>query len=138
MFSAKRQYNSNPTSGTGTSTSTTTSSTTASETTIGNGVIVIPQVYQGEIRSTSSYLLQGGFRYEHNGEHLVLQLDSNYKADTALPGLYVYLTNNPTTPQGGYEIGSVSVFEGAHQSIYPLLKELWIISISYTGVSLLV
>ena len=116
--------NSNPTSGTGTSTSTTTSSTTtssttASETTMGNGVIVIPQVYQGEIRSTSSYLLQGGFRYEHNGEHLVLQLDSNYKADTALPGLYVYLTNNPTTPQGGYEIGSVSVFEGAHQYNLP-------------------
>ena len=100
MFSAKRQYNSNPTSGTGTSTSTTTSSTTASETTMGNGVIVIPQVYQGEIQSTSSYLLQGRFRYEYNGEHLVLQLDNNYKADKALTGLYVYLTNNPTTPPG--------------------------------------
>ena len=113
-----------PTTDTGTSTSVTSSSTTASQTNMGNGVVVIPQVYEGEIRSTSSYLLQGGFRYEHNGEHLVLQLDNNYKADRALPGLYVYLTNNPTTPQGGYEISSVAVFEGSHQYNLPVFIEI--------------
>ena len=109
-----------PTTDTGTPTSVTNSSTTAFPTNMGSGVVVIPQVYEGEIRSTSSYLLQGGFRYEHNGEHLVLQLDNNYKADRALPRLYVYLTNNPTTLQGGYEIGSVTVFEGSHHYNFPV------------------
>ena len=94
-------------------TSTTTTNSSTSET--NDGIVVSEQFFEGQIRSTSSYLLQGNFRYEFDGQNIVLSLGENYRADTALPGLYVYLTNNPTTPSGGYEIGKVNVFEGAHQ-----------------------
>ena len=33
---------------------------------------------------------------------------------TSLPGLYVYLTNNPSTVNNAYEIGRVETFNGAH------------------------
>ena len=81
--------------------------------------MVSEQFFEGQIRSTSNYLLQGNFRYEFDGQNIVLSLGENYRADTALPGLYVYLTNNPTTPSGGYEIGKVTVFEGEHQYNLP-------------------
>ena len=35
-------------------------------------------------------------------------------ADDGLPGLYVYLSNNPNSVSGALEIGPVEVFEGAH------------------------
>lgn len=100
---------------TDTSTTTTDSSTSGAD----DGIVVSEQFFEGQIRSTSSYLLQGNFRYEFDGQNIVLSLGENYRADTALPGLYVYLTNNPTTPSGGYEIGEVTVFEGAHQYNLP-------------------
>ena len=100
---------------TDTSTTTTDSSTSGTD----DGIVVSEQFFEGQIRSTSSYLLQGNFRYEFDGQNIVLSLGENYRADTALPGLYVYLTNNPTTPSGGYEIGKVTVFEGAHQYNLP-------------------
>ena len=100
-----------------TDTSTTTTDSSTSET--DDGIVVSEQFFEGQIRSTSSYLLQGNFRYEFDGQNIVLSLGENYRADTALPGLYVYLTNNPTTPSGGYEIGKVTVFEGAHQYNLP-------------------
>ena len=64
-------------------------------------------------------MLEGNFRYEFYEQNIVLSLDDSYRADTALPGLYIYLTNNPNTPMGGYEIGQVLVFEGAHQYELP-------------------
>lgn len=100
-----------------TDTSTTTTDSSTSET--DDGIVVSEQFFEGQIRSTSSYLLQGNFRYEFDEQNIVLSLGENYRADTALPGLYVYLTNNPTTPSGGYEIGKVTVFEGAHQYNLP-------------------
>ena len=100
-----------------TDTSTTTTGTSTAET--DDGIVESEQFFEGQIRSTSSYLLEGNFRYEFDGQNIVLSLGENYRADTALPGLYVYLTNNPTTPSGGYEIGKVTVFEGAHQYNLP-------------------
>ena len=100
-----------------TDTSTTTTGTSTTET--DDGIVESEQFFEGQIRSTSSYLLEGNFRYEFDGQNIVLSLGENYSADTALPGLYVYLTNNPTTPSGGYEIGKVTVFEGAHQYNLP-------------------
>lgn len=67
----------------------------------------------GTIKTTSSYLLQGDFElYESNGS-IFLEFKDNYKASTSLPGLVVYLTNNPSTNNGAYEIGAVKVFSGA-------------------------
>ncbi|MEZ4773331.1 MAG: DM13 domain-containing protein [Bacteroidia bacterium] len=73
----------------------------------------------GTIKTTSSYLLQGSFVLSQQGQNLVLELGDDYEASTALPGLYVYLTNNPGTNVGALEIGAVKVFKGAHSYIIP-------------------
>ena len=71
---------------TGTETST---MTTGTETSTMTGVVIAPQFFEGEIRSTSSYVLEGKFRYEHDGTRITLSLDSSYRASTYLPGLFI-------------------------------------------------
>lgn len=73
----------------------------------------------GTIATTSSYELTGDFEISIDGNDLIIEFESNYVADQGLPGLYVYLTNNPNTPTDGYEIGAVQVFSGAHQYRIP-------------------
>ncbi|MEO1435239.1 MAG: Ig-like domain-containing protein [Bacteroidota bacterium] len=68
----------------------------------------------GTIAATSFYTLEGDFILTQDGNNLVLSFSGNYEADTALPGLYVYLTNNPNTSNGAFEIGPVSIFSGTH------------------------
>ena len=70
---------------------------------------------QVTIRTTSSYQLEGTGRLKElaSGD-LSLEIDANYKASTSLPGLYVYLTNNPNTLSGAFEVGKVTTFSGAH------------------------
>lgn len=70
----------------------------------------------GVIRTTSSYLLEGEFVMEHPAGSAFISIDiaESYKASIALPGLYLYLTNNPNSINGAYEVGPVSVFSGAH------------------------
>lgn len=68
----------------------------------------------GSIQTTSSYQLEGSFTLEKSGSGLVLNFADDYKASSALPGLYVYLTNNPNTNNGAFEIGEVTTFSGAH------------------------
>ncbi|MCO6478248.1 MAG: hypothetical protein J5I94_16575 [Phaeodactylibacter sp.] len=68
----------------------------------------------GTIRTTSSYLLEGSFTLRENGGDIVLEFEGDYRASTSLPGLYVYLTNNPATVNNAFEIGRVETFSGAH------------------------
>ena len=68
----------------------------------------------GQIQTTSSYLLQGSFTLSQEGSNLLLTFEDDYRASSSLPGLYVYLTNNPNTISGALEIGKVSTFSGAH------------------------
>lgn len=74
----------------------------------------------GTVETTSSYELFGDFTLteEENGT-LTLAFAENYTASTALPGLFVYLSNNPSTTNGAYEIGEVLVFSGAHSYSLP-------------------
>lgn len=75
---------------------------------------------EGTIRTTSSYLLEGTFTASLNEEgEVVIDIEDDYRASDRLPGLYVYLTNNPTTTNGAYEIGEVTIFEGAHSYTLP-------------------
>lgn len=70
----------------------------------------------GTVVTTSSYALGGDFLLEKNdSEELVLSFSDNYEASTALPGLYIYLTNNPNTTEEALEIGAVTIFSGAHE-----------------------
>ncbi|MTB53104.1 Ig-like domain-containing protein [Lewinella sp. W8] len=70
----------------------------------------------GQVETTSSYPLTGAFTLEVVDEtDLVLAFGEDYLADTSLPGLYVYLSNNPRSTEGALEIGAVQVFNGAHE-----------------------
>lgn len=73
----------------------------------------------GTIRTTSSYRLEGGFALETVGDQLVLSIDDTYETTSALPGLYVYLTNNRNSNSDAFEIGEVTVFSGAHSYALP-------------------
>lgn len=68
----------------------------------------------GAIRATSSYLLEGSFTLRQDGDDIVLEFGGDYRASASLPGLYVYLTNNPSTVNNAFEIGKVQTFSGAH------------------------
>ncbi len=70
---------------------------------------------KGIIKTTSSYELKGDFTLEENNGTLVLSIADNYKATAALPGLFVYLSNNPKSIAGAHEIAAVKIFTGAHQ-----------------------
>ena len=81
----------------------------------GETVIIDPPTERsGQINTTSSYPLSGDFTLKEEGNQLVLSLADNYQTTPSLPGLYVYLTNNPNTTNGAFEIGAVEVFSGAH------------------------
>lgn len=75
--------------------------------------------FSGSVQTTSSYVLEGGFTLSRKDGQLVLSLDSDYKASSSLPGLYVYLSNNRNTSSQAYEIGKVTVFQGAHEYLLP-------------------
>ena len=68
----------------------------------------------GTITTTSSYELSGDFSINNIAGGLEILIADNYVASEALPGLYVYLSNNPSTVSGALEIGEVTVFSGAH------------------------
>jgi hypothetical protein len=69
---------------------------------------------EGTIRTTSSYVLEGSFILKRENGELLLEIAEDYRASSSLPGLYLYLTNNPNTTNGALEIGMVNTFQGAH------------------------
>ena len=75
-------------------------------------VITMPSARTGMLQTTSSYVLEGSFTLESTDNGLVLMMGSDYRASSSLPGLYVYLTNNPNTVNGALEISMVNTFEG--------------------------
>lgn len=74
----------------------------------------VPTSRTGSLMPSSFYDLEGSFSLEERNESLLLTLDANYNADTGLPGLYVYLSNNPNSINGAKEIGKVLEFSGEH------------------------
>ncbi len=73
----------------------------------------------GEIRTTTFYTLEGDFVLRQNGANAILDIAENYRASSSLPGLYVYLTNNPNTTANAIEISAVDIFAGAHSFDIP-------------------
>ncbi|MCH8330130.1 MAG: hypothetical protein IH946_01925 [Bacteroidetes bacterium] len=73
-----------------------------------------PQQRSGTVASTSTYALSGDFTLTEDGDNLNLAFSSDYMASTALPGLFIYLSNNSNTIGNALEIGAVKVFSGAH------------------------
>jgi hypothetical protein len=56
-----------------------------------------PETRSGNIAATSFYTLTGDFTISETDSGLIIEFEDNYEADRALPGLYVYLTNNPNS-----------------------------------------
>ena len=73
----------------------------------------------GSLQTTSSYALTGDFTMNRVDGELTLNFADNYRASSALPGLYVYLTNNPNSISDALELGMVTVFQGAHSYTLP-------------------
>lgn len=73
----------------------------------------------GTLRTTSSYGLKGDFVLAEESGGLVLSFAENYETTDVLPGLYLYLTNNPSTTAGALSLGEVTIFEGAHSYEIP-------------------
>ena len=71
----------------------------------------------GTVQTTTFYELEGTFEFREDTDRgqLVLSFADDYKASSSLPGLYIYLTNNPNSTNGAYEIGEVTTFSGAHE-----------------------
>lgn len=75
-----------------------------------------PTNKSGTITTTSSYRLEGDFTITEieNTNNILISIADNYTATTSLPGLYVYLSNNPNSINGALELGAVTEFNGAH------------------------
>lgn len=82
--------------------------------TVGNSTVLSSGNRTGSLRTTSSYALEGKFTLEEIPGGIKLSFGQDYRASTALPGLYVYLTNNPNSNSNALEIGKVTTFSGAH------------------------
>ncbi|MDB4108439.1 Ig-like domain-containing protein [bacterium] len=78
--------------------------------------------FVGKIISTSSYQLGGSYALTAlNNGGIKLTLKEDYEASTSLPGLYIYLGNNPKSIADAHEIGPVTVFKGTHFYDLPTL-----------------
>lgn len=86
---------------------------------VGMSTVQQSQKRLGTLTTSSSYQLEGDFNLSAESGTLVLNLESNYKASSNLPGLFVYLTNNPSTSAGAFEVGPATSFSGAHSYSLP-------------------
>ena len=94
--------------------------------------VIQPVGFEGTIVTTSNYELGGSYVLKvHEDENNILRLSlgDDYVASTSLPGLYIYLGNNPNSIADAYEIGAVTVFQGAH--FYNLPSTISIYDYSY-------
>ncbi|NJO87348.1 MAG: hypothetical protein HC821_05065 [Lewinella sp.] len=86
-------------------------------------VVVAPSSRRGTIRTTSSYLLTGSFTLtEADNGDLRLDIGADYRASTALPDLFLYLSNNPNSISGALTVADVMVFSGAHSYTIPNVR----------------
>ncbi len=82
---------------------------------VNDTTVISNQVRTGELSTTSSYTLEGAFTITENDDNsLTISLSDDYKASESLPGLYIYLGNNPSTISSALEIGAVNVYNGSH------------------------
>lgn len=87
-----------------------------------NPVIIVdePETRSGDIRTTSSYVLEGSFTItEQEDGSLLLSIGEDYRATQALPDLFLYLSNNPNSIGNALVVADVDVYNGAHEYIIP-------------------
>jgi len=75
-----------------------------------------------ELKTVSSYPLSGNAILRKDEGIVTLLLDDNFSTTSALPGLYVYLTNNVATINNALEVGKVLDFEGTQ--VYEIEEDI--------------
>lgn len=73
----------------------------------------MPTLRTASLETVSSYPMEGSATLEEVDGKLVLSLAEDFSTTSALPGLYVYLSNNPSSLADAYEISKVTDFTGA-------------------------
>lgn len=86
---------------------------------VGNTTTESSTLINSNISTISSYKLKGSFKLEKTDDGSYLSFEDDYEASTALPGLYVYLSNNRNSIANAFEIGKVTVFNGEHEYNLP-------------------
>ena len=76
-----------------------------------------------ELVTVSSYLLEGTAVLTVD-DGLILELLDDFRTTDALPGLYLYLTNNTRSVSNAVEIGEVTMATGAQSYVVPAGVEL--------------
>ncbi len=66
-----------------------------------------------ELKTVSSYPLSGTATLKKESGTTILELDASFNTTSALPGLYVYLSNNTNSISNALEVGMVTSFSGA-------------------------
>ena len=92
-------------------------------------IVSPPTERSGALQTTSTYQLEGAFVLSETDDGLRLELADDYAASSSLPGLYVYLTNNPNSVSGAFEIGPAESFSGAHT--YDISEDIGINDFDY-------
>ncbi len=82
-----------------------------------------------ELKSSSSYPLTGNALLKKSGNNLTLEFDASFNTTSALPGLYVYLSNNVKSISKAYEVGSVTEFSGSQS--YIISKDIKLYQYNY-------
>ena len=67
------------------------------------------------LMTVSSYPLEGTATLENEDGTLYLRFSNDFNTTSALPGLYVYLSNNANSTSSAYEVGEVLTFSGAQE-----------------------
>ena len=65
------------------------------------------------LKTVSTYPLGGNAILKRAGGKTILEFDESFNTTSALPGLYVYLTNNVSTINNAFEVAKVKEFTGA-------------------------
>lgn len=77
-------------------------------------IVVEPSEKSGVIRTTTFYDLEGDFTITETDGKLIIDIADNYVASAGLPGLFLYLSNNPNSINNAFEVSAVEVFSGEH------------------------
>lgn len=81
----------------------------------GQTTSIVEQIRTANLSTVSSYPLSGTATLEIKDGITILRFEDDFATTSALPGLYVYLSNNTNTTAGAYEVGAVTNFSGAQE-----------------------
>lgn len=78
-----------------------------------------PDVISGQIMTTTFYVLEGTFEFYETDSGAMIDIADDYQASSALPGLFIYLSNNRNSIANALEISEVTTFQGSHSYAIP-------------------